>query len=63
MIVEKTFYGIECDMCGCMFASEDNSYFLDADSAYLFANDNGWTEKDSKDYCENCSEKEVDEDE
>lgn len=56
MILERTFYGVECDGCGCDLEDEFGSaFFTDSESfAEEVAKDSGWIKVGEKHFCEDC---------
>lgn len=56
MILERTFYGVECDGCGCDLEDGcDNPFFTDSGVfAEEVARDSGWIKVRGRHYCEEC---------
>lgn len=56
MILERTFYSVECDGCGCDLEVDEfgDTFCDDKQSVKDIAKDCGWIEVRGKHYCEEC---------
>lgn len=56
MIIERTFYGLQCDGCGKDLETDEyGDTFCDDEQGTLdIAKDCGWIEVRGKHYCEDC---------
>lgn len=58
MQIAKTFFGLQCDGCGCMLPSdtgEGDLYYEDVAALTFVAKNSGWLiTHDHRHYCPNC---------
>lgn len=54
--IEEKLQTVQCDNCKDAYQNEDSGYawWMDPNDAWEDANNEGWTEENSKHYCKKC---------